>query len=49
MQKFLKEVQRKFNIPVILVTHDLLEAFAVADKIIVYSQGKIVQTGSPLK
>ena len=49
MQKFLKEVQRKFNIPVILVTHDLLEAYAVADKIIVYSQGKIAQTGSPLE
>jgi molybdate transport system ATP-binding protein len=47
MQKFLKEVRQKFNIPVILVTHDLLEAYAVADKIIVYSQGKIVQTGSP--
>jgi molybdate transport system ATP-binding protein len=49
MQKFLKEVQRKFNIPVILVTHDLLEAYAVADKIIVYSLGKIAQTGSPLE
>ena len=49
MQKFLKEVRQKFNIPVILVTHDLLEAYAVADKIIVYSQGKIVQTGSPLE
>ncbi len=49
MQKFLKEVRQEFNIPVILVTHDLLEAYAVADKIIVYSQGKIVQTGSPLE
>ena len=49
MQKFLKEVRQKFNIPVILVTHDLMEAYAVADKIIVYSQGKIVQTGSPLE
>ena len=47
MQKFLKEVRQKFNIPVILVTHDLLEAYAVADKIIVYSQGKIAQIGSP--
>ena len=49
MQKFLKEVRQEFNIPVILVTHDLMEAYAVADKIIVYSQGKIVQTGSPLE
>ncbi|MFH0786222.1 MAG: ATP-binding cassette domain-containing protein [Pseudomonadota bacterium] len=49
MQKFLKEIRKKFNSPVILVTHDLQEAYAVADKIIVYSQGKIAQTGSPFE
>jgi molybdate transport system ATP-binding protein len=47
MQKFLKEIRKEFNIPVILVTHDLSEAFAVADRIIIYSQGRIIQTGSP--
>jgi molybdate transport system ATP-binding protein len=47
MQKFLKEVRREFNIPLLLVTHDLSEAFALADKIIVYSQGRIAQIGPP--
>lgn len=49
MQKFLREIRDEFNIPVILVTHDVAEAYAVADKIIVYSRGRIVQTGSPLE
>lgn len=41
------KVQRKrFSIPVILVTHDFDEASFLADKIIVYSQGKVVQVGS---
>ncbi len=47
MQKFLKEVRREFNIPLLLVTHDLPEAFSLADKIIVYSQGRIAQIGPP--
>lgn len=49
MQQFLKEIRDEFNIPVILVTHDLSEAFSVADRIIIYSQGRVVQTGSPLE
>ncbi len=47
MQKFLKEVRREFNIPLLLVTHDLSEAFSLADKIIVYSRGRIAQIGPP--
>ena len=47
MQKFLKEVRKEFNIPLLLVTHDLSEAFSLADKIIVYSRGRIAQIGPP--
>jgi molybdate transport system ATP-binding protein len=47
MQKLLIELRTKFAIPVVLVTHDLYEAYTVADRIIVYSEGKIAQTGSP--
>jgi molybdate transport system ATP-binding protein len=49
MQSFLKDIRNKFNVPIILVTHDLSEAYTVADKVIVYSKGKIVQTGSPVE
>jgi molybdate transport system ATP-binding protein len=47
MQDFLKIIKQEFNIPVILVTHDLSEAYSLADRLIIYSQGRISQVGSP--
>jgi molybdate transport system ATP-binding protein len=47
MIRLLEEVRNEFNLPVVLVTHDVLEAYAMADKIIVYSGGRIVRTGPP--
>jgi len=49
MRKLLREVRNEFNIPIVLITHDVSEAYAVADRIIVYSGGRIVQTGSPFE
>ncbi len=45
--RLLKEVRHEFNLPVVLVTHDVLEAHTIADRIIVYSGGRIVNIGSP--
>ena len=47
MRTVLKEIQRSFNMPVVLITHDADEALAVADRMIVYSAGRVLQTGSP--
>ncbi len=47
MGRLLVDVRREFGIPVVLVTHDAGEARAVADRLIVYSGGRVVQTGSP--
>jgi molybdate transport system ATP-binding protein len=47
MQAFLKEVRKDFDVPVILVTHDPDEARTLADKMIVYVNGKVMQAGSP--
>jgi molybdate transport system ATP-binding protein len=47
MQKLLKELKFTISVPVVLVTHDLYEAYTMADRIVVYSEGKIAQTGSP--
>ena len=47
LREFLKNIHREFKIPIILVTHDLPEAYAVADKIIVYARGGILESGSP--
>ena len=47
MQQELKNLHKKFGITFILVTHDQEEALTLSDKIVVMSQGKIQQIGSP--
>jgi molybdate transport system ATP-binding protein len=49
MRNFLKQIRRDFPIPIVLVTHDLSEAMSLADKLIVYAGGKLLQTGPPLE
>lgn len=38
---------RKLNLPVVLVTHDLIEAFTIGETIIIYEDGKVIQQGAP--
>lgn len=47
MRRLLKKVNDEFGIPIILVTHDIVEAYSMADKVIVYANGRIVRTGTP--
>lgn len=43
----IKEVHEKFQIPMILVSHDPEDALELADKIAILEKGKIIQFGSP--
>ncbi len=47
MRELLRTVQRELDIPVAMVTHDLYEACALADTLVVYSGTGTVQVGSP--
>jgi molybdate transport system ATP-binding protein len=47
MRLLLREINREFNIPIVLVTHDFWEAYTLSDKIIVYSNGRNIREGSP--
>jgi molybdate transport system ATP-binding protein len=47
MRNFLKDVRNEFNLPVILVTHDIFEAVSLADRVIVYDEGKVSFAGKP--
>lgn len=47
MRAFLKEMHKKFGMTVVFVTHDLNDAFNLADKIVVINEGEIAQIGSP--
>lgn len=40
-------LRRQLATPMILVTHDQAEALSMADRIVVLSQGQVLQTGSP--
>jgi len=47
MRKLLAEIRKEFSMPVVLITHDLDEACSMADRMIVYSEGKVIQSGTP--
>ncbi len=43
----IRQVQQRFRIPVVLVTHSFAEVRQMADRVVVYSRGKVAQTGTP--
>jgi multiple sugar transport system ATP-binding protein len=46
-RKFLREVQRKFGITTIYVTHDQSEALSISDRVAIMGDGMIHQVGTP--
>lgn len=48
MQDELLRIQRGVRKTIIFVTHDVEEAFKLGDQIVVMSEGKLVQTGTPV-
>lgn len=49
MQDELRTLVKRLGCTVILVTHDISEAFAVADHIALIDRGRLVQVGSPIE
>ena len=47
VRSFLREHLADFPGPVVLVTHDPLEAMVLADRLLVIEEGRLVQEGSP--
>jgi len=47
VRRLLREVLRQSNAANVLVTHDLLDAVALGDRMIVIQDGEVVQTGTP--
>ena len=44
----IKEVQQRFGITVVYVTHDQTEAMAMSDRVIVFDHGEVQQTDTPM-
>ena len=47
LRRKLKEIHKQFNLTMIYVTHDQVEAMTFADQIVVMYEGEIVQIGTP--
>jgi iron(III) transport system ATP-binding protein len=47
LREEIKDLQRRLSVTTIMVTHDQEEALAMADRIVVMEQGRIVQVGTP--
>ncbi len=43
----LKQIHQEFKLTLIYVTHDQAEALTIADQVMVLSEGRVVQVGSP--
>lgn len=43
----LRSLQRTLGIPMVIITHDLGEALALADRLVIYDCGRVVQAGTP--
>ena len=46
-RRLIKEVQRENGITTVYVTHDHVEAMAIADRVAIINQGRVVQVGTP--
>ena len=45
--ELLRQVRAEFQIPMLLVTHDLDECFELGDEMLILREGRLVQSGSP--
>ncbi len=43
----LRTILQKTNVPAIYVTHDQEEAFAIADRVLILHEGRIIREGTP--
>jgi molybdate transport system ATP-binding protein len=47
LYELLRQVRTEFQIPTVLVTHDLEECFELGDEMLILREGRLVQSGTP--
>lgn len=46
LRQELLRLQRRYHLPILLVTHNLVEAYTLADRVVIFQDGRITQEGS---
>ncbi len=49
MREKIRKLQEQLHITTVFVTHDLFEAMAISDSLVIMRDGLIEQVGSPIK
>lgn len=47
LYQLVRQIRSEYRIPILVVTHDLEECFALADTMVVMGAGKLLQSGAP--
>jgi iron(III) transport system ATP-binding protein len=47
MRQEIKDIQKRFNVTMVFVTHDQEEALSISDRVVVMNEGKVQQIGLP--
>lgn len=47
LRERIRQIQRELGITVLFITHNHVEAFTIADKVVVFHEGRVQQTGTP--
>ena len=47
MQDVIKDLQKKLNLTVVFITHDIREAMKLGDRVLVLDEGKVIQHDTP--
>ncbi len=47
LRQLVRQIHEKFSPTIVFVTHDLDEAFALADRIVVLEAGRVIESGTP--
>lgn len=47
LRERIKVIRKELGIPVLFITHNPVEAYSLADRVIVLHEGKVIQAGSP--
>ncbi|AFV23749.1 molybdate ABC transporter, ATP-binding protein [Methanolobus psychrophilus R15] len=47
LREMIRRIQKELGIPILFITHNPVEAFTMADRMVIFHNGRVQQTGTP--